>query len=148
MSPRAAPLDQADRDRAIRPGSNVAVTAGAGTGKTTLLVSRILAQVEAGVPVDRILALTFTEKAAGEMKIRLRHELGRLGREEGLERAEIGTIHSFCAHILRQFPLEAGVSPDFEVDEGVVFRRRFEEAWPKWLDRELGPGARRPKRWK
>src|SRR5213078_3611669 len=55
--------------------------------------------------------------------------------------------HSYCAHILRQFPVEAGVSPDVEVDEGPVFARRFEEAWPRWLDRELGPSARRPKQW-
>jgi ATP-dependent helicase/nuclease subunit A len=149
VSPRAVPGDQAERARAVASPRNLAVTAGAGTGKTTLLVDRILRKVlEEGVAIDRILALTFTEKAANEMRQRLGIELRRARRLEGLERAEIGTIHSFCAHVLRQFPLEAGVAPDVEVDEGPAFRRRFDEAWPRWLDRELGPGARRPKAWK
>jgi ATP-dependent helicase/nuclease subunit A len=142
------PEDQEDRSRAVESGRNVAVIAGAGTGKTTLLVEKILRKVlREGVPVERILALTFTEKAANEMRQRLRGELAKAGRSEGLDRAEIGTIHSFCAHVLRQFPLEAGVAPDFTVDEGAVFRRRFDEAWPRWLDRELGPEARRPRSW-
>src|SRR5579859_5557535 len=149
MSPRLPPGDQADRDRAVGSTKNLAVTAGAGTGKTTLLVDKILSRVlDGGVKVDRILALTFTEKAANEMRHRLRIALRRQGRLEGLEKAEIGTIHSFCAHILKEYPLEAGVAPDVEVDDGAIFRRRFDAAWPKWLDRELGPGARRPKQWK
>jgi ATP-dependent helicase/nuclease subunit A len=152
---RAKPEDQAERDRAVVSKANLAVTAGAGTGKTHLLVEKILhkALVEK-IPLERILALTFTEKAANEMLIRLRSELQKRAvawsedeRKDALERAELGTIHSFCAHVLRQFPIEAGVAPDFEVDEGAVFRRRFEEAWPRWLDREIGPGARRPRVW-
>ncbi len=140
--------DEEERRRAVESAANVAVTAGAGTGKTTLLVSKVLRKVvEEGVPVDRILALTFTEKAAHEMLKRLRDELGKAGKLEGLDRAEIGTIHGFCAHVLRQFPIEAGVAPDFTVDEGAVFRRRFDEAWPRWLDRELGPDARRARSW-
>ena len=142
------PADQAARTRAVESPVNLAVTAGAGTGKTTLLVARIVHLVQdRNVPVEAVLALTFTEKAANEMRQRLREKLGALGKAEGLDRAEIGTIHSFCAHVLRQFPVEAGVAPDFEVDEGAEFRRRFEEAWPAWLDRELGPGARRPRVW-
>lgn len=149
MSPRLAPGDQADRDRAVSSPKNLAVTAGAGTGKTTLLVDKILNRVlDGGLKVDRILALTFTEKAANEMRHRLRIALRRQGQLEGLEKAEIGTIHGFCHHILREFPLEAGVAPDVEVDEGTIFRRRFDAAWPKWLDRELGDRARRPKQWK
>ncbi|MBV8881028.1 MAG: UvrD-helicase domain-containing protein [Planctomycetaceae bacterium] len=144
MSARPVPLDQADRDRAVMAARNVAVTAGAGTGKTYLLVEKILHKVRVEkVPVERILALTFTEKAANEMRQRLR----RKGPIEGLEKAEIGTIHGFCTHLLRQYPIEAGVDPNFEVDEGTMFRRRFEEAWPRWLDRELGPKARRPRIW-
>ena len=145
MSPRAIPGDHLERRKAIESPRNLAVTAGAGTGKTTLLVDKILQKViRENVAIDRVLALTFTEKAANEMRSRLRIELRRAGRLDGLERAEIGTIHSFCAHVLRQFPIEAGVSPDFEVDDGTVFRRRFEDQWPRWLDRELGPDARRP----
>ncbi len=151
MKPRIPPPDQAERARALESAASLAVTAGAGTGKTTLLVEKVLRKVLVEkVKIDRILALTFTEKAANEMKIRLRRELRERGQVELLElleRAEICTIHSYCAHILRQFPVEAGVAPDVEVDEGPVFRRRFEEAWPRWLDRELGPGARRPKQW-
>jgi ATP-dependent helicase/nuclease subunit A len=151
MRQRPPPPDKDERDRALLSRASLAVTAGAGTGKTTLLVAKILRKVlDEKVKIERILALTFTEKAANEMKLRLRKELregGHTSLLEPLERAEICTIHSYCAHILRQFPIEAGVSPDVEIDEGAVFDRRFKEAWPRWLDRELGPGARRPKQW-
>ena len=144
MSSRPVPADQPDRDRAVTSRNNVVVTAGAGTGKTHLLVEKILHKVrKENVPIEKILALTFTEKAANEMRQRLR----RRGPIPDLEKAEIGTIHGFCTHLLRQYPIEAGVSPDFEVDDGGVFRQRFEEAWPRWLDEELGPGARRPRPW-
>jgi len=114
VSPRAIPGDHLERRKAIESPRNLAVTAGAGTGKTTLLVDKILQKVlREDVAIDRVLALTFTEKAANEMRSRLRIELRRAERLDGLERAEIGTIHSFCAHVLRQFPIEAGVSPDF-----------------------------------
>ncbi|HEX7902096.1 MAG TPA: UvrD-helicase domain-containing protein [Planctomycetota bacterium] len=144
----AAPSDQAERDKALQSSKNLAVTAGAGTGKTTLLVSKILRKVlEEGVAVDRLLALTFTEKAANELKGRVRDKLREVGKEEGLEKAEIGTIHSFCAHVLRRYPIEAGVRPDFEVDEGEAFRRLFARAWAGFLDAELGTSARRPRVW-
>ncbi len=142
------PADQAERDKALESPRNLAVTAGAGTGKTTLLVSKIVRKVlKEGVAVDRLLALTFTEKAANELKERVRKKLRELGKDEGLEKAEIGTIHSFCAHVLRRYPIEAGVRPDFEVDEGEAFRRLFEKAWAAFLDRELGASARRPRVW-
>jgi ATP-dependent helicase/nuclease subunit A len=143
------PGDQAERERAIASPRNLAVTAGAGTGKTTLLVDKYLHKVlEEGVPIAGILALTFTEKATNEMRKRIREKLAQRGRDGGLDQAEIGTIHSFCTHVLREFPVEAGVVPDFEVDEGAVFRRRFDRAWPRWLDRELGEAARRPRAWR
>ena len=144
MKLRPPPPDKAERDRALESRASLAVTAGAGTGKTTLLVEKVVRKVlDEGVKIDRILALTFTEKAANEMRQRLR----RKGPIADLEKAEIGTIHGFCTHLLRQYPIEAGVAPDFEVDEGTIFRRRFEEAWPRYLDRELGPKARRPRIW-
>ncbi len=143
------PPDHQERQRALESQNNLAVTAGAGTGKTRLLVDRFLRKVLVeGVPVERMLALTFTEKAANEMRQRIREKLAEAGRAGGLDRAEIGTIHSFCAHVLREFPVEAGVAPDFKVDEGAIFRRMFDEAWPRWLDRELGPAARRPAKWR
>ncbi len=144
----AVPADQGERDKALRSPKNLAVTAGAGTGKTTLLVSKIVRKVlDEKVAVDRLLALTFTEKAANELKEKVRRKLREVGRDEGIEKAEIGTIHSFCAHVLRRYPIEAGLRPDFEVDDGEAFDRMFERAWPRFLDRELGPEARRPRLW-
>ena len=106
------------------------VEAAAGTGKTTMLVARILALLTTGkTTLGRVVAVTFTEKAAGEMKLRLRGEIERA--REGapslevrqrldvalaeLETARIGTIHGFCADLLRERPVEAGVDPLFEV---------------------------------
>ena len=100
---------------------NVCVSAGAGTGKTRVLVERFLYLIECELARSHeILAITFTEKAAQEMKARIARRL----REQGLERARrelenayIGTIHSFCARILREHPIEAGVDPSFRVLE-------------------------------
>src|SRR5438093_1762452 len=104
------------------------VEAAAGTGKTTELIQRILAVLRSGrTTVDRIVAVTFTRKAAGELRLRLRLELDRarsaassaseiLYLEDALKRLEearIGTIHSFCAEILRQRPVEAQIPPGF-----------------------------------
>ena len=79
------------------------VEAAAGTGKTTLLVSRLLAAVRAGVRLTEVAAITFTEKAAGELKERLRAELEKAHLAqalEDLERAQVSTIHAFCAWLL------------------------------------------------
>src|SRR5688572_12626240 len=108
---------------------NLVVEAAAGTGKTTELVRRIVAVLARGLAaVDEIVAVTFTEKAAGELKLRLRTELeaarlkeareGKAAIEHALahlEEARIGTIHSFCADLLRERPVEARIDPAFEV---------------------------------
>ncbi len=107
---------------------NIAVTAGAGSGKTRVLVERYLWCLENNnYQVHRIVAVTFTEKAAGEMLGRIRKrvihrissEIGNIQRwEEVLEKmplANISTIHGFCQRLLREFPIEAGVDPNFEV---------------------------------
>ena len=98
---------------------NVCVSAGAGSGKTAVLVSRYLkAVVENKIQPNQILAITFTEKAANEMKVRLVETFEREGLEaerQNLEMAFIGTIHSFCATVLKEYPLEAGVHPNFTV---------------------------------
>src|SRR5882757_6310260 len=105
------------------------VEAAAGTGKTTVLVGRIVGLILSGQgTLARTVAVTFTEKAAGEMKLRLRLEIekarvevapeerDRLDRAlEELELARIGTIHAFCGDLLSERPVEAGVDPVFKV---------------------------------
>jgi ATP-dependent exoDNAse (exonuclease V) beta subunit len=124
-------LVDAEARRRIREdfGATLFVEAAAGTGKTTALVGRIIGLISAGAgTLNRIVAVTFTEKAAGEMKLRLRSEIerarpratreerGRLDRAlEELELARIGTIHSFCGDLLHERPIEAGIDPLFEV---------------------------------
>ena len=132
------------------------VTAGAGTGKTHVLVQKYISLLEEGVGAAEILALTFTEKAAGEMKIRVRRALAE---KEG-ERwdavcddhlwAKVSTFHSFCASILREFSVEADVGPGFAVlDEREAARLREEAAEtlihgePPEEDREAVIGALR-----
>ena len=95
-------------------GSRVAVVAGAGTGKTRVLTARYLHLVAGGARIRRILALTFTEKAAREMKGRIRAALEeRASREEArdAEFAPISTIHSFLARLLRERALDVGLDP-------------------------------------
>lgn len=107
---------------------NIAVTAGAGSGKTSVLVERYLWCLQNnGYQVRRVVAITFTEKAAGEMLGRIRERvLTRISSqfgdprrwEEVLEKlpvAPITTIHGFCQRLLREFPIEAGVDPNFEI---------------------------------
>src|SRR5689334_13128987 len=104
-------------------GTTFFVEAAAGTGKTTALVRRIVGLVSAGVArLDRIVAVTFTEKAAGETKLHLRSEIERArgGADpeertrldlalEQLELARIGTIHAFCGDLLHERPVEARI---------------------------------------
>ncbi|MBS1245641.1 MAG: hypothetical protein H6R36_296, partial [Chloroflexi bacterium] len=111
----------------------VVVTAGAGSGKTRALVGRYLSLLEDGLPLRSIIAITFTDKAAREMRTRVRQQIGEWlamdapGKEEwqaalaDLDAARIGTIHSLCAEILRAHPAEAGLDPRFEVlEEGIA----------------------------
>jgi len=138
------------------------VEAAAGTGKTTVLVERVVAVLASGLTtVDKIVAVTFTRKAAGELELRLRQELDNARAEETgerrerlsdaiarLEEASIGTLHSFCAEILRARPVEAGIDPAFveldEEQERVLFERVFRsfleeqlELMPEGLRRSL-----------
>ena len=113
-------LTPKQREAVEREGS-LCVTAGAGTGKTKVLVDRYLRILEQGAaPVQGILALTFTEKAAAEMRERVRKALMEKGKAkeellEDLHWASISTFHSFCSRVLREFPLESEVDPDFQV---------------------------------
>ena len=100
-------------------GQNIIVSAGAGTGKTRVLVDRIIALVRSGkAQITEILALTFTEKAANEIKIRLSarfRELGMDSARRDLESSVISTFHSFASRLLREHPIEACVDPEFRV---------------------------------
>ena len=173
--------DADDRQAAIATfGRNLVVTAGAGTGKTTLLVDRLvhlLLRNPEPLKITEIVALTFTNKAADEMTLRLRQRLQafldvqldreaaddagaktesdvealialyQLSKDEldnrihdalrNVERSDIGTIHSFAANLLRLYPLEAGIDPQFHEDDGAAFDRLFDDHWELWLDQEL-----------
>ncbi|MCS6953848.1 MAG: UvrD-helicase domain-containing protein [Bryobacterales bacterium] len=101
---------------AHRMGQDVCVSAGPGSGKTRVLVERFCWLVEQGVSPLRILAITFTEKAAGEIKNRLVEAFrDRPDTRRQVERAWVSTIHSFCARLLREHALAAGLDPEFAV---------------------------------
>ncbi len=105
------------------------LSAAAGSGKTSVLVERFVAAVrEDGIAPARILAITFTERAAGELRARVRARLLELGDREAArdtEAAFVGTFHGFCARLLRAHPLAAGLDPGFAiVDEGLAGRLR------------------------
>ncbi|TMA96045.1 MAG: hypothetical protein E6J74_09900 [Deltaproteobacteria bacterium] len=170
---------------------NLVVTSGAGTGKTTLLVDRLvhlLLRNPDPLKITEIVALTFTNKAADEMKLRLRQrlqaflnieldrqpktdaegqtqkniktliDLYQLSKDEldsrvhdalrNMERSDIGTIHSFAATLLRLYPLEAGVDPQFHEDDGSAFDRLFDEHWDLWLDQELSLRSTHAEDWR
>ncbi len=93
------------------------MVAGPGSGKTRVLIERFAWLVEnRGVDPGRILAVTFTEKAATEIKQRLMDRFaGRPDLREGIERAWVSTIHGFCARLLREHAIAAGLAPDFSV---------------------------------
>jgi len=154
--------DQIARDRIVSAlDANLIVEAAAGTGKTTELVKRIVAVVASGrTTLDKIVAVTFTEKAAGELKLRVREQIeerrrlstdgaerARLdGALEKLEEARISTIHSFCRDLLLERPVEAGIDPLFEVapqDEADAILRAAFDRWFEEALREPGPGLRR-----
>ena len=156
---------------------NIVVVAGAGTGKTTLLVNRLvhlLMKEPSPIAITEIVALTFTNRAAIEMKARLRERLGLLANLQAdvtgthgggavsardlqarygltraeiaaragaafrdIEKAQIGTLHSFAAHLLRLHPLESGVDPAFREDDGLRFEEHFIRCWDVWIDHEL-----------
>ncbi len=156
MIPAIHSSDEAARAR-IRNSldESLIVEASAGTGKTTELIRRIVRVLAAGTPVHQIVAVTFTRKAAGELKIRLREELDQARAAhadaaershledalEHLEEAAIGTIHGFCAQILRERPVEARIDPAFqELTEPEADRLR-ERAFDWWFQRKLEAGS-------
>ncbi len=144
-------LPDEDARRAIREdlGTSLLVEAAAGTGKTTSLVERMTALIRTGATtIDRLSAVTFTIKAAAELSERFQTSLEAAARtasgDEGsrfdaalsrLDSAFVGTIHAFCARLLRERPVEAGVDPGFaEMDEPENAAARL-EAWERYTER-------------
>jgi ATP-dependent helicase/nuclease subunit A len=142
---QAPPVDQDRRDRILTElRRNVLVEAAAGTGKTTCMLGRMISLLRTGTcgKIRHLAAVTFTRKAAAELRGRFQIGLEKAageaeGRErenlekalEEIEQCFIGTIHSFCARLLRERPVEARVDLDFrEVDEEEDGRLR-KEAW-------------------
>ena len=124
---------------AIEASGRVFVSAGAGTGKTAVLVERFVQAVcDEGLDVDSVLVITYTKRAAGELRGRIRAELagrGRLDLARRLDGAWISTIHGFCNRLLKAYPFAAGLDPRFrELDEaqaavlrGEAFDRALED---------------------
>src|SRR4029077_7963492 len=128
------------------------VEAAAGTGKTTELVNRMLRVLEtARAAMVEVVAVTFTEKAAGELKLRLREALEQRRADASdlavqarleealktLEDAHVNTIHGFCAELLRERPVEARGDPLFAVLTEPQAERLYRRAFPAWLQEAL-----------
>ena len=162
MTAARQPADWADRQRVRTDlAHSYIVEAAAGTGKTTELVARIVNVLATGTArsIEDIVAVTFTEKAAGELKLRLRETLEQARREAAgdararldaalqyLEEARVSTIHGFCADLLRERPVEARVDPQFQVLTDDQAARIYDVAFDAWLQaqlREPGEGVRR-----
>ncbi len=134
-------------------GENLWIEAGAGTGKTTLLVARIFSLLTDAASPTRlrdIAAITFTEKAAGELKVKIRERVERALREEKREReqsilrqaiedleiAPISTLHAFAFSLLKERPVEAGIDPNAGPDDDAA-RRLLVDFYNEWFDRQI-----------
>src|SRR4051812_23621865 len=135
-------FDAAARAHAVDPARNVVLEASAGTGKTRVLVERYVNLLLAGVEPERILAITFTRKAAAEMRQRIIERLKDTKEwkalRERLGDIVISTIDAFCLSLIREFPLEAGVDPGFDLADQTQIPRLIGES----LDRSLRIGRR------
>ena len=153
------PLEERDaeaRRLAVDPRRNVALEASAGTGKTRVLVDRYVGLLVAGVKPRNILAITFTRKAAAEMRQRILQELARRHRDQTLSDElwkeirdsitdiSISTIDAFCLALLREFPLEADVDPGFELADETETPRLVGEALEKTMRAGRGLATEQP----
>ena len=132
--------DQAARNDATDPLQNVVLEASAGTGKTRVLVDRYVNLLAAGVDPEHILAITFTRKAAAEMRARVVDRLREASRlsqidfarwrdlKDRLSDIEISTIDAFCLSLLREFPLEADIDPGFQLADDTEVPRLIGES--------------------
>ena len=147
--------------------TNLIIEAGAGTGKTYALVSRVVALVKSGARMRDIVAITFTEAAAAELSERVRSRLEQLLDENNtqndqdliakdltgedrkrleravseLDEASVQTIHSFAAQLLRERPLDAGLPPGWMNLDEIADSERFNERWDGWLETTLARDA-------
>jgi ATP-dependent exoDNAse (exonuclease V) beta subunit len=145
-------VDEAERDRIVRSGldETLFVEAGAGTGKTHALVGRVEHLViDAGIRLDTIAAITFTEAAAAELRDRIRERFERRLDDPGLDPATaarceqaladaddaaIGTLHGFCLRILGEHPVDVKLPPRVEILDEVRSQLAFEERWSAFVD--------------
>jgi ATP-dependent helicase/nuclease subunit A len=145
--------DAAARAHAVNPAENVVLEASAGTGKTRVLVERYVNLLLAGVDPANILAITFTRKAAAEMRQRIIERLRAAAARSELDAARwrdlrqrlseisISTIDAFCLSLIREFPLEADVDPGFNLADETEIPRLVDEALDSTL--RIGRGLAR-----
>lgn len=147
--PKLNPPDQEARLKIKQElWKNFLVEAGAGSGKTTSLVDRMISRLSAGeISVGQMAAITFTRKAAGELRERFQTELEKSFRDEedavkkerlqqslvNLDQCYVGTIHSFCASLLRERPAEAQLDLDFEELDNLEEATLQDQAWELYL---------------
>ena len=134
------PADQDARQASVDPRRNIVLEASAGTGKTRVLVERYVNLLRADVDPEHILAITFTRKAAAEMRQRIVERLKDASRLSAADAARwrdlrgrlgdiaLSTIDAFCLRLLREFPLEADVDPAFELADETEVLRLVEES--------------------
>lgn len=174
--PFAKPLDTTPHLPASVKRRALVIEAGAGTGKTTSIVRELLTILVAdpALAAERVVLVTFTEKAAGELSARVRGAIAEIhanlhlpepcwpstnpiftissaernARIEAVERhfAQVErfaaqTIHSFCQRILRSYPIEAGLDPQFSIVEGFERERIYDQIYDRWLQSETGDAA-------
>ncbi|MEW6047458.1 MAG: UvrD-helicase domain-containing protein, partial [Bacillota bacterium] len=146
-SPGSRPLvDEPARRRILEETDrSFCVEAAAGTGKTTLLVGRILRVLASGrVRASQLAAITFTELAAAQLKSRLREKLQESSSPEHrraleeLESAQISTIHSMALAILKERSVEAGLDPGFETLDPAQATELLDQLWRTWLEEQAG----------
>jgi ATP-dependent helicase/nuclease subunit A len=154
----ATPIDAdaAAREFARDPAHNVVLEASAGTGKTSVLVTRYVNLLTRGIDPANILAITFTRKAAAEMRERIIRELRRAAAQSTFDRArwtairdrladiQISTIDAFCLSLLREFPLEADLDPGFGMADETEVPRLVEQSLDKSLATFIGLARREP----
>ncbi|MEO0495535.1 MAG: UvrD-helicase domain-containing protein, partial [Actinomycetota bacterium] len=149
------PVDQSHRDRIVGVrDANQFVEAGAGSGKTRALVDRVEALVlDDAIPLEAIAAITFTEKAAAELRDRVRQRFEAVDVDDPqrraraaeallqLDAAAIGTLHAFAQRILGEHPVEAGLPPGVDVLDEIGSQVEFEQRWRVFLDMLLDDGS-------